>query len=149
MRPNVIRPLAICIFRKDDAIFVFEGHRPDSGERYYRPLGGGIEYGESGRQTVIRELREEIGAEIADLRYLDTLENIFTYAGDLGHEIAVVYEARFADPTFYERDGVDVTDDGNEELKAYWKSLDLFRRGDAPLYPNGLLDLLDRGEGNL
>lgn len=43
----------------------------------YRPPGGTIEFGERGAATVVRELREELGADVVEPRYLGTLENIF------------------------------------------------------------------------
>lgn len=72
----MIRPLAICLFRRGDRILVAEGFDPVKGETFYRPLGGAIEFGERAVQTLIREFREEIGEEVADLRYLTTLENM-------------------------------------------------------------------------
>jgi NADH pyrophosphatase NudC (nudix superfamily) len=59
-----IRPLAICVFRKDGRILVAEGYDPVKDHTFYRPLGGAIEFGETSRQTVSRELMEEIGAEV-------------------------------------------------------------------------------------
>ncbi|MGH2403262.1 MAG: NUDIX domain-containing protein [bacterium] len=82
MKSNTIRPLAICVFRDGENILVAEGTDDIKGETFYRPLGGAIEFGEYARDTLVREMREEIGAEITDLRYLGALENVFTYMGD-------------------------------------------------------------------
>ncbi|SRR5712691_3137526 len=79
MKPNEIRPIAICVFREKDRILVAEGHDPVA-QTFYRPLGGAIRCGEKGADTLIRELREELDVEIRDLRYLGALENIFTSA---------------------------------------------------------------------
>ena len=43
-------------------------------------------------KAVIREIREEIEAEITDLELLGILESIFTLEGQLGHEIVFVYQ---------------------------------------------------------
>jgi len=43
--PNQIRPLAIYLFRDGDRILVGEGNDPVKRETFYRPLGGGIEFG--------------------------------------------------------------------------------------------------------
>jgi len=85
-----IRPLAICLFRHTDKILVSEEHDPSKGETFYRPLGGGIEFGEHSLDTIYRELMEEIGAEVKDLVYLGTLENIYVFNGIPGHEIVQV-----------------------------------------------------------
>ncbi len=140
-----IRPIAIGIFRQDDRLFVAESSDPTTGRRFYRPLGGGIEFGERGHETLAREMREEIGAEITDVCYLYTIENIFTYDGGTGHEIVQVYAARFSDPAFYANDvcaGIEAFEtDGPLQFQAVWHPLTGFGP-DAPLYPDGLLDLL-------
>jgi diadenosine tetraphosphate (Ap4A) HIT family hydrolase/8-oxo-dGTP pyrophosphatase MutT (NUDIX family) len=138
-----IRPLAICVFRDGDRILVFEGYDPLKDQFFYRPLGGGINPGEYARDAIVREIREEIGAEIIDVRCIGTLENIFTFNGKPGHEIVMVFDASFIDSSFYRQEQIDGVDDGVTPLKVIWKSLDSFHeQGAPPLYPNGLLDLL-------
>jgi len=92
MKKNKIRPLAICVFCNHNRILVAEGYDPVKKQTFYRPLGGGIEFGESSEHTIHRELMEEIGAEVSDLKYLGTLENIFVFNGEPGHEIVMVYD---------------------------------------------------------
>ena len=87
-----IRPLAICVFSHNNKILVSEEHDPSKGETFYRPLGGGIEFGEHSIDTIHRELMEKIGAEVKDLVYLGTLENIYIFNGIPGHEIVQVYD---------------------------------------------------------
>ncbi len=77
MSPLMIRPISLAVIRHDDRILVFEGHDPSRDERFYRPLGGGIESGERAEDAVKRELREEVGAELINVRYIGTLENLF------------------------------------------------------------------------
>ena len=140
-----IRPLALCVFRRGDQIFVSQGHDSRAKQTFFRPIGGRIEFGERGADAVIREVREELGAEVVDLAFLGTLENIFTYEGKPGHEIVMIYDGRFRDPAL-NRDDITVqgTDDGDILYEAGWKRLDSFRAPDAPpLYPTGLLALLD------
>ena len=98
-----IRPLAICIFRHNDEILVSEERDPSKGETFYRPLGGGIEFGEHSVETIHRELMEEIGAEVKALVYLGTLENIFTFNGEPGHEIVQVYDGVLVESGLYEQ----------------------------------------------
>ena len=64
MRHGRIRPIALCLFRHDSRILV--GHAYDTVEQdhYCRPLGGGIEFGERGAGAIMREIWEELGAEI-------------------------------------------------------------------------------------
>jgi NADH pyrophosphatase NudC (nudix superfamily) len=76
MRENNIRPIAICVCRDGDRILAAEGHDSTKGQTFYRPLGGTIEFGERGEETVCREFKEEIGAHLLEVRYLGMLENI-------------------------------------------------------------------------
>lgn len=143
MRPETIRPIAICVFRDEGRILVTEAIDSKKGQVFYRPPGGTIEFGEHSQNTIRREIREEIGAEVANLQYLGTIENIFTYEGQPGHEIVQVYEGRLADPSLYEQETIEGYEvDINVPFKNVWKGLDEFGPGKPPLYPDGLLDLL-------
>lgn len=140
-----IRPLALCVFRRGNKIFVAEGHDKKVKKTFYRPIGGGIEFDERAMETIRREVREEIAAEVSNLVYLGTLENIFEYQGQRGHEICLIYDGAFVDD-FRNADDYTVVghDDGDILFTAMWKPLDFFREGNAPLYPDGLLELLDK-----
>ncbi len=147
MKPGKVRPLAICVFRHERRILAAEGYDRVKKQRFYRPLGGKIEFGETGVQTVARELMEEIGAEVVDLRYLGTLENLFTFEGKARHEIVLVYDGRLMDEQLYQRDQIEGVEDDAKPMIARWLKLDTLEKADAPpLYPDGLLALL-RGDG--
>jgi 8-oxo-dGTP pyrophosphatase MutT (NUDIX family) len=140
--PRGIRPIAICVIRRDDLLLVFEGHDPVKPETFYRPLGGGIDFGEPGRDAVAREMREELGAEISNVRYLGTLENIFTFEGQPKHEIVLVYQADLVDESFYAPEQRVAHEDDGTPFQVMWKRLADFDRGRLILYPDGLLSLL-------
>jgi 8-oxo-dGTP pyrophosphatase MutT (NUDIX family) len=141
LKSRRVRPTAICVFRQDDRIFVLEGYDPMKKQTFYRPLGGSIEFGERGHDTVVRELSEEADVEVTNVRYLGTVENIFTYNGQMGHEIVLLYEGDFADPAIYEKPWVECHEDDETPFRAVWKSLDEFNDV-TPLYPDGLLGLI-------
>jgi ADP-ribose pyrophosphatase YjhB (NUDIX family) len=140
------RPIALAIIRHYDRLLVFEVADPVRGITGYRPLGGSIEFGERGHDTVAREIREEIGAELVDVRYLATVENIHQYLGRPGHEIVRLYEGRLTDASFYERELIDGAEENGEPLRCMWKPIADFERG-VPLYPEGLLEVLMTGTG--
>ena len=147
MQPKQIRPLALGIFRHVGRLLVFEGHDPVKGQTFYRPLGGGIEFGETGAQAMAREIREEIGAEVTNVRYLGLCENIFTYLGEIiGHEIVLLYEAELVDRSLYERDDLEAVEPGGVTFKVLWMPLTAFADGRVPLYPDGLFALLEFGQ---
>jgi NADH pyrophosphatase NudC (nudix superfamily) len=61
MAANYIRVIAICVFRHDDKILVFEAYDTIDKKPFYRPLGGAVEFGETTETAIKREIREEIG----------------------------------------------------------------------------------------
>ena len=143
MKKNKIRPIAICVFRNNDRILVAEGYDPIKKQLFYRPLGGGIEFGEKSEDTVRRELMEEIRAEVGDVWYLGTLENIFVFNGTPGHEIVQVYDGALKESGLYDQAVIAGQEaDINESFQAVWMSLDEFGDGKSILYPSGLLEML-------
>ena len=140
---NHIRPIAICVFRYRDRILVSEGYDPVKHQHFYRPLGGGIEFGEYSEQTIRRELLEEIGAEVCELTYLGTLENVYVFNGSPGHEIVQVYDGVFKDTNLYQQPAITGHEaDIQESFQAVWKDLDEFGSGKCILYPTGLVEML-------
>src|SRR3990170_6464584 len=99
-----IRPIALCLFRRRDDILVFEGVDTVKPEVFYRPLGGGIHFGERAEDAARREIREEVGAEITNLHLLGVVENLFTHQGAPGHEVVFLFEGDLTEPSLYERE---------------------------------------------
>ncbi len=143
-----IRTIAIGIVERDDgSILVGEGYDRVKKEIFYRPLGGTIEFGETGKEALGRELKEEIAAEVSNVRFLGTVENIFTFDGKPGHEIVLVYRADLKNRGLYKQEvieGLETFPEGVMTIRALWKSLKAFRSHDLLLYPSRLLELLDR-----
>ena len=143
MKTGQVRAIALGVIRDGDRVLVLEGYDPSTRQTFYRPLGGTIEFGERSQETVRRELREEIGVEVTDLEFLATIESVVTFDGLAGHEIALVYSARLADPALYQQPVITGAEPDGNPITAVWKPLDDFRAGRDPLYPDGLLELLD------
>ena len=143
-KKNRVRPLAICVFRHHEYILVSESYDPVKKELFYRPLGGGIEFGERSSETVCRELREEIGVEVdaESLRYLGAVENIFNFNGKPGHEIVLIYDGALKELELYNQSEILGQEANGEEIRAIWKNIDEFGKGKAILYPTGLLEML-------
>lgn len=141
VRKGIIRPLVICIFQKDNSILVSEGYDPIKG-KFYRPIGGGIEFGERSSEALIREVSEEIDAAIYNLQFLGTIENIFTFNGDTGHEIVQVYDASFINTSIYTKDCFEGKEDDGTSFKVMWKSIAEIQNEQLRLVPEGLLDLI-------
>ena len=144
MKKKRIRPLAICVFRHNDRILVAEGYDSVKDEYFYRPLGGGIEFGETSVETVCRELMEEINVEVdmESLKYLGTVENIFHFNGTASHEIVLIYDGALKESGLYEQAVIAGKEANGEDIRAVWKNLDEFRDGKSILYPTGLIEML-------
>jgi ADP-ribose pyrophosphatase YjhB (NUDIX family) len=116
---------------------------------YHRLIGGSVEFGETHRQTIEREVDEELGATIQNLTLLTIVENIFRIDGILGHEIVFVYTGRLdpepaaAGATLTESDGRVVPilwrsfNGGSESLPLYPSAVEPWVRGVAGLTQEG------------
>jgi 8-oxo-dGTP pyrophosphatase MutT (NUDIX family) len=129
-----IRVIALgLIKRADEKILVEKGYDSVKQEIFYRPLGGGIEFGETGAEALQREFIEEIGKEITVTHLIDSIENIFEFEGQPGHQIMLLYNASFTDPADY-----DVTHFQRLDIKdtqACWISLAEIEQEGAMLHP--------------
>ena len=142
MKTPAIRPIAIGIFRRGDQILVGHANDVAKGEHYCRPPGGGIEFGEKAADALRREIREETHAEVGELRQVAVLENLFDLEGQPRQEIIFVFEATFQDPALYQQDAIVLHEPGwDGSLR--WEQMATFRDGTLPLYPDGLLELLE------
>ncbi|MBD0319319.1 MAG: NUDIX domain-containing protein [Gemmatimonadetes bacterium] len=137
-----IRVLAIGVFREGDRVLVARAADRVTGERFYRPLGGGVEFGERAAEALAREIAEELGGAIEDPRLLGVLENVFEYEGQSMHEIVFVFDARFSDASWYLRGELPVTEAGSGWEPARWVSIQALAAGPERLVPDGLLALL-------
>jgi 8-oxo-dGTP pyrophosphatase MutT (NUDIX family) len=144
MKKHRIRPLAICVFRNRGRILVNQSHDPVKAETFYRPLGGGIEFGETSMDTVCRELKEELNVEVdrGSLTYLGTVENIFTFLGNPHHELILIYDGALKESGLYDQAVIVGQEANGEEIRAEWKDINDFGPGKSILYPTGLLELL-------
>ena len=144
-KPPFIRVIAICVFRIAERILVFEAFDSVKETPFYRPLGGGVEPGETTQEAIAREIGEELGQEITDLVLLGVIENLFTVEQRVGHEIVFVYDGRFVDETIYAQEYLTVVEDNGEVLRARWRQLSFF---DAyhRLVPPELFEVLGNGD---
>ncbi|MDX1991669.1 MAG: NUDIX hydrolase [bacterium] len=144
MKPGKVRPIALCVFRHRGRILVAEGYDVVKDEVFYRPIGGKIEFGERGAETIVREVKEELDLDVTNVRYLGTLESIFEYDGQKGHEICLIYDGKFVDEAVYTQDGLEAVEDDESLYVAIWKDFEDFLYSTAPLYPEGLYELLEK-----
>lgn len=141
MRIDQIRPLALCIIKYQDKVLVGDGYDSKKDEVFYRLLGGGIEFGETGEEAVKREFKEELNTDLENVKYITTLENIFAYNGNSGHEIILVFSGDFVKKELYQRKDLVILDT-KEKHKTSWQTINNFKEKKLILYPAGALRYL-------
>lgn len=141
-----IRAKAVAVCRHQGRVLVERGYDRVAGSRFYRPIGGHIDFGERAADALAREWDEEYGLALADVRLLGVVENVFTYEARPGHEIVFVFQARVADQEVYARGEVVGVDTDGKRHEAVWIPLAELAEGDVPLSPAGLLALLTQAQ---
>ncbi len=138
-----IRVIALAAILRpgDQALLVSRSFDPSKGQFFCRPLGGGVEFGESSEQALQREMHEELGVAVRMVRKLGVLESRFVHDGRAGHEIVIVWLAEFLDPALYREETLPYIE-GDQQSVALWVQPAVLRAQDIPLYPEGLVELL-------
>jgi NAD+ diphosphatase len=109
-----ISPAVIVLVRRGDEALLARGARFPG--LFYSTLAGFVEVGETLEGTVAREVREEVGVDVKDIRYFGSQPWPFPHALMIGF--------------FAEWAGGDIHADGSEIVDAKW-----FRANDLPPIP--------------
>ena len=125
-------------------MLVFEGFDQVKNKSFFRPLGGGIKFGESGAEALQREIKEEIGYQIEDTRYLGLIESRFMLRGEPGHEIVLVYSSRFTNIEIYSKQNILGHESDGSEIKVRWVEISDFKENPGLLVPPELMDFITK-----
>jgi len=128
-----IRPNALVIVQKNDYLLVEKGEDEVTCQIFYRLLGGGIEFGELSNETIKRELKEELNAEIINEKFLCSIENRFELNSRKYHEITFLYSGDFKKESLYNEKFIKILD--KEDKNAEWVSITEVKNGNIILYP--------------
>jgi DivIVA domain-containing protein len=134
-----VRAVTVALLADRGRMLVTELSDPTTGRTAYRPPGGEIAFGERGHEAVRRTLRDEFGIQLTEVRPMATLESIHRFAGRDAHELVLVYEVATADPQVWSQPRLRSR---RGDVTAIWAPVDMFRRNEAQLLPDGLLPLL-------
>lgn len=131
---SAIRLVALALIERDGRWLFARSHDPATGEEFYRPLGGGIDFGERSDEALRRELREELHFEIKNLQFVTVIENQFTYNLQPNHEVALVYTAEFVEDGPYATESLPKYDGHSKEAVCLTRE----QLGATTLYPEGI-----------
>ena len=137
-----IRVKVFGLIREKNRLFVSENYDNVKAEKFYRALGGSIEFGENSQTALKREFQEEVQADLTNIRYLGCLENFFSYNGKKGHEIVQVYECDFVDSNYYQLEKLAFFEADNSPCTAVWIDISRFQSGELRLVPDKFIDYL-------
>lgn len=138
----VIRVKAMLVAPNDEGTAHAVAVHPATDENpggFHRLIGGTVEFGETHRATIVREVIEELGAAIEGLTLLGPVESIFREDGVPGHEIVFVYRGRL-DPAPAPAGAVLTEADGSV-LPVVWRPI-LDADEPLPLYPAAAVPLV-------
>lgn len=135
-----IRNIAVGLPIKEGHVLALAGRDRSRGLNFLRAIGGGIEFGEPVEKALRREFLEELGVTLDAVKLLGVTENIFTYEGVDGHEIAHIFAVVSAELDALPLDAeLHVLDEGSP---VRWWPIDDVRTGQLTLFPTGALELL-------
>ncbi len=139
-----IRPIALCLFEHENRLLLQELWNAHEKIPYYRPPGGGIEFGEPALEAIRREMREELHSEIEEPQLLGVFENLFTIGPDQKHEVVFLYKSRLLKTELYQKEEVWIWD-GDPPTRAIWAPLEDLKAGALLFYPEYLRGLIANG----
>ncbi len=112
---------------KDNRVLLTKG-----GDDYSLP-GGHAQIGETSKQTIVREFKEETALDVEPVHVLSTFENFYEWDGKKCHQLCVYYRLRLLDAEQELMPNPDV-----KGIEYVWVSLDELKS--INLYPIGLAD---------
>lgn len=141
LKEQKIRPLALVIIKHQDGVLVTGPHHDAlKKQNFFRAVGGGVEFGEKAITALKRELKEELDAELINIKYLGVLENVFNFEGRDGHEICFIYQADFKDKKLYNIKQFKILDSKKVDGIAKWVRISDLKK--SIFYPDGIKGLI-------
>lgn len=131
---------AACVIIHNNKILLHKNENSN----HYAIIGGRVEIGEDSENTVIREIKEEIGKNIKITGYIATIENFFKMKNKKYHEILFVHKAEFINEEDKKITTTLKNIEGKDYLKYEW--VDLADIDNVNLMPANLKKILKEGK---
>ena len=133
-----IRVIALGVLVLHDHALFSDGQDAVKGWAFLRPIGGGIEVGETAAAAVVREFQEETGLEVEVWDGLGVFESVYEYLGEPAHDVVFEFVMRYpAGREPGELPPIQVTE-GDHSHATRWLPLAEVLAGFYPLVPQGL-----------
>lgn len=139
---NKVRGKAIGLVKHDNKLLVFEVLDDYGKLKGWCPIGGGIEFGETAKEALVREVYEELKCDAIVTGNPIICENIFEHHGSMGHEIIFAFPIKLSDHTIYTNNRFQIHEERGSTHWVEWISLEQFESGEATLFPSILVDKL-------
>ena len=95
----------------------------ESCSSFFNLPGGRVKMGELSKDSLVRELEEEMGIVVKNVKLVQICENIFNWMEKIQHEILLVYKVEIEDDSpILQKDNFNCTD--NLEKIFSWHNLD-------------------------
>ncbi|MGG0301542.1 NUDIX domain-containing protein [Bacillus albus] len=114
----------------------------DLRETFYRFPGGSIEFGETAKEAIIRELMEEYDLKIYAQELAVVNEHIFEWNNGKGHHCTLIHWG-----TVEEIITNEIRHKEHADIILIWKSIEELKM--KPTYPEGILSYLEEDNRNI
>ena len=138
---KIVRPIAISIIRNGDSMLVYEREDDVTGEKFYRLVGGCIEFGEISSIALEREFEEELSLQIENSKLISVFESIFTFNSKKMHEVVFLYSSDFKDNSNYRKSAINGLE-GTRAFEAVWVPISDFLDHKYKIYPEEIVEYL-------
>jgi len=140
-RPVKNRQAALCIFYRADAVLL-TSIQDAEGHRYHRPVGGGMEPGETPEQAVRREVMEELGLTLKTVPApLPPIDHVWPWKLRDLHEKAWLFLVPSADyPELADGQTPEIVEPDGERFPTVWRPFDADAATLPPPCPATMMD---------
>jgi ADP-ribose pyrophosphatase YjhB (NUDIX family) len=137
---------ARCIIRHGEMILLCRCFDEASNQTYYILPGGTVESGEDPKETIKREIQEELGSSVENLSFIQEVENDYEESGVLVEQRIHLFQADLKEKTLYEKQTIDVLDRTGEV--AEWVSVSDIAHPSLILHPECVKDIVCNLQSN-
>ncbi|MBP3707735.1 MAG: NUDIX domain-containing protein [Clostridia bacterium] len=117
----------------------------NTNDSYYALIGGRVKICESSADTIVRELKEEIGKDVEIIGYIATIENFFELKEKKYHEIMFVHLVEFCEENDKKITEILHNIEGGKDKDVYYEWLQIDEIDNYDIRPGIIKDILKKG----